>query len=347
MKTTIHQDTHFIVSALADIAPLGIQSDSTLDLISEVSGISVDDIVDFKYQAAVSGTNERVDFTVAAPTSGAEYKVSLLIKRALGEEIQRLSASVIAANAVAADVAQQLVDALNALQGTPVTAVRSTADVQITLATAAGEVAGEGDIVETKVAKDGAASFTASVGSARVIPYGQGTQVKRLDDAAGINFHGTAAAASSYNEATFFLKTDSGTERKKVTAWVKTGITGVAYIVAALQAMGGASAGKTGGNTSGLTNGKLVIANTNGGTSRDEFIPAGTAAATCASGGAIAILLDDGAPVGTVTRVTNSTAHAMALTRVGSEKIDGANTKTINNTTLTFMKASSTDWVTI
>lgn len=338
MKTTIHQDTHFIVSALADIAPLGIQSDSTLDLISEVGGISVDDIVDFKYQAAASGTNERVDVSVASPTAGKTYEITLLIKRGLGEELERYSASVVAATSVAASVATQLASAVDALSG--VSAVASTADVRITLETATGEVDGEGDIVATKVSEDGSdPGWTVAAGTPRVVPFGQGTQVKRLDDAAGINFHGTAAAASSYNEATFFLKTDSGTERKKVTAWVKTGITGVAYIVAALKAMGGATAGKSGGN--------LAIANTNGGTSRDEFIPAGTIAATCASGGAIAILLDDGAPVGTVTRVANTTAHNMALTRVGSEQIDGGNTKTINNTSVTLKKVSDTDWLSI
>lgn len=338
MKTTIHQDTHEIVDALAELTPSIKKGKMTITAAN--TDIDVSEIVDFKYKEDAAGTNERVDFTVAAsPTLGAEYKVTLMIKRALGEEIERVTASVIAATATAASVAQQLVDALNALQGTPVTAVLSTADVQITINTASGEVAGEADLVEVKVAKDGAASFATSEGVARVIPYGQGTTVKRFDDAAGVNFNGTADVSATYDEATFYLASESGTERRKITIWLKAGTSGINYMRTVLKSLGSVSGADDGDS--------LVPTDAASDATGDIYIgcPVVSAAGTAGAG----IDLISGAPVGTVVKVLNTAGSTLKVTREGSETINGAaDYVTIGaNKAASLTKMSSLAWLAV
>mgnify|MGYP003624265099 CR=1 FL=1 len=242
MKKTIHLDTYQVLTTMSDLTP-SVKS-GELNITAEISGIAVEDVVKVKKREYAAGTNERVDFTVASPVKGTEYKVTMMIKRGLGEEIERISASIIAANTTANDVATQLRAALNALQGSPVTAAGSAAAVEITLATASGEVAGEGDIVETLVAADNAAGWSVSVGAARVVPYGTGTQVARIDASQKVNFFGTAVSTDNYDEVTFYLKGE-GTDRKQITMFLQDGATDSAWAISVLQSLG-AAAGATG-----------------------------------------------------------------------------------------------------
>ena len=204
MKKTIHLDTYQVIADAAKLDSLQVK-DGEVDFTSEISGVDADLIERVKYKASAAGTNERLDVTVGSSTAGAEYKATLVIKRALGVELERVSASIIASSATASTTATELAAAINKLSG--VSAVANSADVRITLETATGEVAGEGDIVEVKVAKDGADSgFAQAAGVARVVPFGQYTQVQRLDDAKGVDFKGTAESGATYDEVTFYLK---------------------------------------------------------------------------------------------------------------------------------------------
>jgi|9_EtaG_2_1085328.scaffolds.fasta_scaffold02652_2 hypothetical protein len=235
MKKTIHLDTYQVIADAAKLDSLQVK-DGEVDFTSEISGVDADLIERVKYKASAAGTNERLDVTVGSSTAGAEYKATLVIKRALGVELERVSASIIASSATATTTATELAAAINKLSG--VSAVANSADVRITLETATGEVAGEGDILEVKVAKDGADSgFAQAAGAARVVPFGQYTQVQRLDDAKGVDFKGTAESGAEYDEVTFYLKGE-GSDRKQITFWIKSGITHAAFTAQKLRSVG-------------------------------------------------------------------------------------------------------------
>ena len=335
MKTTIHQDTHQIVDAPATLTP-SIKK-GKLTITAALADIDVSEIVDFKYKEDATGTNERVDFTVATPVLGSEYKVTLFIKRGLGEEIQRVSASVIAATATDTAVATQLAAAVDALAGVAAVAV-STA-VRITLETATGEVAGEGDIVEAVVAKDGAASFATSAGAARVVPYGEGEQVKRFDDAAGVNFIGTAVATDTYDEATFILASESGTERRRVTVWLKAGTTDIAWARTVLKSLG---------SVSGSSDGSALVAIEADANHKGDIYIGCPVVATAGTAGA-GIDLVAGAAVGTVVQVLNTAGATLKVTREGAETINGATdyVTIAANKCATLTKMSSLAWAAV
>ncbi len=333
MKTTIHQDTHQLVDAPGTLTPS--VSNGKMTISAALTDIEISEIVDFKYKEDAAGTNERVDVTVAAPTAGKTYKITLLIKRGLGTEIEKISASVVAATSVAASVAAQLVAAVNALAG--VSAVINSADVRITLETATGEVAGEGDIVATKVSEDGSdPGWTIAAGVARVVPFGQGTQVKRFDDAAGINFHGTAVATDTYDEATFILASESGTERRRITVWLKAGTTDIAWARSVLQSLG-SFAGSADGSA-------LVATDADANHKGDIYIGCPEVVATGTGGAGIDLVA--GAPVGSRVRVLNLAGGAdLTVTREGSETINGAaSLATGNGGAIELVKMTSLAW---
>lgn len=243
MKKTIHLDTYQVLTTMSDLTPS--VKGGELNITAEISGIPVEDVVKVKKREYLLGVNPRKDFTVGTPVVGTEYKVTMIIKRGLGEELERISASFTAKTTVAADVCTGLVAALNALQGSPVSAVAATAEVQTTLSTASGEVAGEGDFVEFLTSGDNAATgWVVSDHVARTVPYGTGTQVARIDASQKVNFFGTAVSTDNYDEITFYLKGE-GTDRKQITMFLQDGATDSAWAVSVLQSLG-VAAGATG-----------------------------------------------------------------------------------------------------
>ena len=342
MKQTIHLDTYQVIADAAKLDSLQVK-DGEVDFTSEISGVDASLIERVKYKAAAAGANNRKDFTVATPVKGTEYAVVMHIKRGLGEEIERLTASFIAANTTANDVAQGLVDALNALQGSPVSAVRSTAEVQVTMATATGESPGEADFVEFKVINKTdnteMTAWTVTDHIARTVPYGTYLIVQRLDDSQKVDFKGTAESGATYDEVTFFLKGE-GTDRKRITFFVKKSITHEAFTVQKLRSVGVAV------GAAGDTFRLALTSEASGGSTRTGAIYVGGTVFyvdTNASANNF-IRLPEEFPHGSeVVIFNNSGSNVLKIERSGSETINNATSEDVPVNSMAILKKIADD----